>query len=133
MNNMSMHAEKYTVDGAMSSRDKTTRWIEIRGHADGGLIYGETTLFFNTIDQMFKFGVDALKESIKVAYKSDALTDEEAEKGLRVLDMLHRSLKGEVDIRIVETFEVEEIETEVGIGTGAVGGTDAEEDITKYL
>jgi hypothetical protein len=125
-----MHGEMYTVDGAMSSRDKSTRWIEVHGISDNGFVYGETTIFFNTIDQMFKFGVDALKESIKVARKSDALTDEEAEKGLRVLDMLHRALNGEIDIRIVETFDVEQVEMEVGT---SVGGTDAEEDITKYL
>jgi len=130
MNNMSMHGEMYTVDGAMSSRDKTTRWIEIRGHSDNNLIYGETTVFFDTIDQMLMFGVDVLRECVKVARKSDALTTEEAEKGLRVIDMLHRSLKGETEIRIVETFDMEEVALEVGT---SVGGTDAEEDITKYL
>jgi len=67
MNNMSMHGEMYTVDGAMSSRDKTTRWIEIRGHSDNNLIYGETTVFFDTIDQMLMFGVDVLRECVKVA------------------------------------------------------------------
>ena len=130
MNNMSMHGESYKVDGGISSRDKSTRWIEVQGMSDNGFVYGETTIFFNTIDQMFKFGVDVLKESIKVARKSDALTDEEAEKGLRVLDMLHRALNGEVDIRIAETFDMEEVALEVGT---SVGGTDAEEDITKYL
>jgi homoserine acetyltransferase len=44
--------------------------------------------------------------------------------------MLHRALNGEVEIRIVETFDVEQVEMEVGT---SVGGTDAEEDITKYL
>ena len=130
MNNMSMHGEKYVVDGAMSSRDKTTRWIEVRGVSDNNFVYGETTVFFNTIDQMLAFGVDVLKESIKVARKSDEMSKEDAEKALKVINMLRRNLMGEVEIRIVETFDVEEVETEVGT---SVGGTDAEEDITKYL
>lgn len=130
MNNMSMHGESYTVNGAMSSRDKTTRWIEIRGHSDNNLIYGETTVFFDTIDQMLMFGVDVLRECVKVARKSDALTEDHTEKALKVIDMLRRNLREEVEIRIVETFDVEEVETEVGT---SVGGTDAEEDITKYL
>ena len=132
MNNMSMHGEKYVVDGAMSSRDKTTRWIEVRGVSDNNFVYGETTVFFNTIDQMFTFGVDVLREGVKVARKSDEMSKEDAEKALKVINMLRRNLMGEVEIRIVETFDVEEVETEVGIGT-SVGGTDAEEDITKYL
>lgn len=130
MNNMSMHGEIYTVNGAMSSRDKTTRWIEITGHSDNNLIYGETTVFFDTADQMLMFGVDVLRECVKVARKSDALTEDHAEKVLKVIDMLRRNLREEIDIRIVETFDVEEVETEVGT---SVGGTDAEEDITKYL
>ena len=130
MNNMSMHGEKYVVDGAMSSRDKTTRWIEVRGVSDNNFVYGETTVFFNTIDQMLAFGVDVLKESIKVARKSDEMSKEDAEKALKVINMLRRNLMGEVEIRIVETFDVEEVALEVGT---SVGGTDAEEDITKYL
>lgn len=130
MNNMSMHGEMYTVDGAMSSRDKTTRWIEIRGRSDNNLIYGETTVFFDTIDQMLMFGVDVLRECVKVARKSDALTEDHTEKALKVIDMLRRNLRKEVEIRIVETFDMEEVALEVGT---SVGGTDAEEDITKYL